>query len=218
MRLLLLMLLLSSELAADTQIDVEKHCSENSKSLIMTAWEAYPRHRRTRIGDPEKSLRLFEKALQESPECQWALRHLSKLNIEMNHIDEAKKYNNILIEKYPTDPVAIDDKSALLALEGKFDEGVNLLKKVIYEHGEGNGSWYYSIALIYAQNQQNQKALVYLELSASISADWLDEQNAQADREFSEVVKEKRFQELLRKYLNAPNQSLKNDAQKTRSF
>ena len=77
MRLLFLLLYLSSSgLAVATEIDVEKHCSEDSKLLIMSAWEAYPRDRRERKGDPVESLQLLEKAVGKSPECQWALRHL----------------------------------------------------------------------------------------------------------------------------------------------
>ena len=129
------------------------------------------------------------------------------LNIEMNNIDQAKKYNKILLELYPVDPVAIDDRSALLTLEGKYEEAIKLLEEVINQNGPGNGALYYSIAMTYAQQKKNEKALDYLESSAEINPGWLNEQNAQADDEFVNVVKEKRFHALLREYLKKPNQS-----------
>ena len=71
------------------------------------------------------------------------------------------------------------------------------MESIIAEHGPENCYWHYALARIYAHEGNVSKALDMLEIAASISKGWLDENNAQASETFAEVVKPDRFKALL---------------------
>lgn len=181
-----------------TSVDeVERNCSENSIALIERSWNVYPLNTNPKVGDPNKGLSLLETALRDSPDCQWGLRLISALYIELDRYMEAKKYNERNLKLYPDDSAAIATQSWLYVYDEKFAEAISLIESTIINFGSGNGHWHYALAKIYAQGGDISKSLDMLEIAASISKKWLDENNAQTSDALSEVVRNERFLKLL---------------------
>jgi len=177
--------------------NLKANCNETAQHLVEYAWKIYPRNTSKRSGDPKLSVTLPEQALVVSPECQWALRHISDLYHELESFQLAKKYNDKNLFLYPNDTVAKSTRSDIAFHEGKVEESIAILESIIAELGTDSGYWHYALARIYAYEGNTSKSLDMLEIAASVSKGWLDENNAQASETFAEVVKQDRFKRLL---------------------
>jgi tetratricopeptide (TPR) repeat protein len=187
---------------ADGQgLDQQKGCSENAKQLVKKAWDAQPMNRRGNNGDPVKAESLYKEALKDSPECGSANMLLVALLRRNHDYEQANEFNERFLKHAPEDPFALSHKAALIStLKKDYEGALEIRIKLLRVEGfNNNGSVFYSIAATYSLMNRVDESLEYLKRALNISKGWGNEANAQADSDFENVRKDKKFWVLVNK-------------------
>jgi len=199
--LTILMLFIGTSVEATAETNVRANCSDNAKQLLDQGWDAQPMDRSpTNTGDPRNAESLYKEALQDSPQCKLALSRIAALLQRDENFRQANEYNDLLLKYYPDDRNALQLKAQLLADWKKNYQGaLQLFAKLLEREGPGNGSLYYSIAATYSQMNRLDDSVKFLKLAMSISEGWGNTGNAQADKDFENLRKDRRFWALVKK-------------------
>ncbi len=126
--------------------------------------------------------------------------HITALLQRDENFQQANEYNDLSLKYCPDDRNALQLKAQLLAdWKKNYQDALHIFTKLLEREGPGNGSLYYNIAATYSKMNRPDASLKFLKLAMSISEGWGYTGNAQADKDFENLRKDRRFWALVKK-------------------